>query len=96
MGLNLAYKLYILQKLRYPKKKPILTRLRFLLVFNLEKETLLYQLVTPPEVKPGLCVRLGPIKNFLDVNQIQLGPNRVPTGSKTAVRDKYFLEYNNN
>ena len=52
--------------------------------------------VTPPKVKPGLCVRLGPIKFFLNVNKIQLGPNHVPTGSKTAMRDEYFLEYNNN
>ena len=33
-----------------------------------------------------------PNYDFYNINQIQLGPNRVPTWSKTVVRDKHFLE----
>ncbi|RWR75837.1 putative disease resistance protein RGA3 [Cinnamomum micranthum f. kanehirae] len=35
--------------------------------------------VTPPKVKPGLYVRLGPIKTFSNITkQMQPGPNHVP------------------
>ena len=47
--------------------------------------------VTPPNVKPGLCVRLGPIKIFPTLNNYNMAPNHVPNGLKTAVRYKHFL-----
>ncbi|RWR71899.1 UDP-glycosyltransferase 74G1 [Cinnamomum micranthum f. kanehirae] len=37
-------------------------------------QTLAQLIVTPPEVKPGLYVRLGPIKNFLTLNRCNLAP----------------------
>ena len=40
MGLDLTNKLYTLQKLDTPKEtNPILTRLKFLLIFNLRNQT---------------------------------------------------------
>ena len=42
-------------------------------------------------LKQGLCVRLGPIKNF-QWSFTTRGSNHVTYGSKTAARHKHFLE----